>query len=91
MGVGEVACQALVANSADAHQRPRDLSDLERALDLSVLAIVALEVQHELAFVRNLLAVAHDEVLLPSASIGLCQKRAVARGIPQIHDVLAAA
>ena len=91
MGVGEVACQALVANSANAHQRPRDLSDLERALDLPVLATVALEVQHELAFVRNLLAVAHDEVLFAAASIGLRQERAIARGVPQIHDVLAAA
>ena len=91
MGVGEVACQALITYSADAHQRPRDLSDLERTLDLPVLTTVALEVQHELAFVRNLLAVADNKVLFASASIRLCQKRTIAWGVPQIHDVLAAA
>ena len=91
MRVGEGACHALIAHPTNTHQRPRDLSDLERTLDLPVPLTVALEIQKKLALVGELLAVAHDEVLLPTTPIGLRQERAIARGVSQVHDVLAAA
>ena len=75
MRVGEAACHAVVAHSADTHQRSSDLSDLERALDLPVPIAVTLKVQQQMAFVTKLLAVAHDEVLLPSTPIRLSRAR----------------
>ena len=86
MGIGEGASHPMVAHSAGRHEQPGHLSDLERAFDLPVPVSVALEVQQQLSLVGNLLAVARDEILLLATPIGLNQERAIAWGVPQVHD-----
>ena len=76
-------------HTAHRHERSRDVNNLEDALDLEVR--VALEVERQLAFIQKLLSAAYDEVLVPSAAGKLHREPAIARIVPQVHDMLTAA
>ena len=89
MVIAEPAGHALGAHAATRHERSRDFSNLQDTLDLEVH--VALEVERQLALIRNPLAVAYDKVLVPFAAGRLHKEAAIAWSVLLVHETLRAA